>query len=57
MSLLEFVLNHSHQRAPKGIVYGPPGVGKTHFGAGTDKPLLIDCENVPPMSPVTAHRI
>lgn len=45
MSLLEFVLNHSHQRAPKGIVYGPPGVGKTHFGAGTDKPLLIDCEN------------
>lgn len=45
MNLLEAVLNHSHRRAPKGIIYGPPGVGKTNFGAGTDKPLLIDCEN------------
>jgi hypothetical protein len=32
-------------RAPKGIVYGPPGVGKTTFGAGTSRPLIIDCEN------------
>lgn len=45
MNVLESVLNQSHARAPKGIVYGPPGVGKTHFGAGTDRPLLIDCEN------------
>ncbi len=45
MNLLESVLNKSHGRAPKGIVYGPPGVGKTHLGAGTEKPLLIDCEN------------
>jgi hypothetical protein len=30
------VLTHAHMRAPKGIVYGPPGVGKTTFGAGAD---------------------
>ncbi|HRS72338.1 MAG TPA: AAA family ATPase [Anaerohalosphaeraceae bacterium] len=28
MTLLESVLNQTHMRAPKGIVYGPPGVGK-----------------------------
>lgn len=32
-------------RAPKGIVYGPPGIGKTTFGANADKPLIVDCEN------------
>lgn len=45
MTLLESVLNQNHMRAPKGIVYGPPGVGKTTFGAGTHKPIIIDCEN------------
>jgi len=45
MTLLESVLNETHMRAPKGIVYGPPGVGKTRFGAGTHKPILVDCEN------------
>lgn len=45
MSLFESVLNKTHMRAPKGIVYGPPGVGKTTFGAGTHKPLIVDCEN------------
>ncbi len=45
MTLLESVLNQTHMRAPKGIVYGPPGVGKTTFGAGTHKPIIIDCEN------------
>lgn len=39
------VLNKAHMRAPKGIVYGPPGVGKTTFGAGAGKALIIDCEN------------
>lgn len=45
MSIFEMILNQTHMRAPKGIVYGPPGVGKTTFGAGTHKPILIDCEN------------
>ena len=45
MCLFELVLNQTHMRAPKGIVYGPPGVGKTTFGAGTHKPIIIDCEN------------
>jgi len=33
------------QQAPKAIVYGPPGVGKTTFAAMADKSLLIDTEN------------
>ena len=39
------ILTRSHPRAPKGIVYGPPGSGKTTFGASADRPLLLDCEN------------
>jgi hypothetical protein len=39
------ILTRAHIRAPKGIVYGPPGIGKTTFGAGADKPLIVDCEN------------
>ncbi len=39
------VLTQSHLRAPKGIIYGPPGAGKTSLGAATDRPLIIDCEN------------
>jgi len=38
-------LNQANLRAPKGIVYGPPGIGKTHFGAGTSCPIIVDCEN------------
>ena len=38
------VLNQINMRAPKGIVYGPPGVGKTTFGAGSGG-LVIDTEN------------
>jgi len=38
------VLNQINLRAPKGIVYGPPGVGKTTFGAGSGG-LIIDTEN------------
>ena len=39
------VLNQADLRAPKGIVYGPPGIGKTTFGASTHKPIIVDCEN------------
>lgn len=45
MPLPANVLNQTHMRAPKGIVYGPPGIGKTTFGAGADKPIIVDCEN------------
>jgi len=45
MNLLESVRNQTHQRAPKGIIYGAPGVGKTTMGASTFKPILVDCEN------------
>jgi hypothetical protein len=45
MNLLNSVLNQTHRRAPKGIVYGPPGCGKSTFGAGADKSIIVDCEN------------
>ena len=45
MPLPSTVLTQANLRAPKGIVYGPPGVGKTTFGASTTKPIIIDCEN------------
>lgn len=45
MNLLETVLNQTHQRAPKGIIYGPPGVGKTTMGASAYRSLIVDCEN------------
>jgi len=45
MPLPSTVLTQANMRAPKGIVYGPPGVGKTTFGASTTKPIIIDCEN------------
>jgi len=45
MPLPDTVIRQTHLRAPKGIVYGPPGVGKTSFGASADRPLIIDCEN------------
>jgi hypothetical protein len=45
MPLPSTVLNQTHMRAPKGIVYGPPGAGKTTFGANTSKPIIVDCEN------------
>ena len=38
------VLNEVDQRAPKGIVHGKPGVGKTIFGAGANG-LILDAEN------------
>ncbi|NLF32448.1 MAG: ATP-binding protein [Planctomycetes bacterium] len=45
MTLPSEVLTRAHLRAPKGILYGPPGIGKTTFGAGADNPLIVDCEN------------
>jgi hypothetical protein len=45
MTLPSAVMTQANVRAPKGIVYGPPGIGKTTFGAATTKPLIIDCEN------------
>ena len=45
MPLPSTVLTQANMRAPKGIVYGPPGVGKTTFGANTTRPLIVDCEN------------
>jgi len=45
MPLPSAVLTQVNMRAPKGIVYGPPGVGKTTFGANTRKPIIVDCEN------------
>jgi len=45
MPLPSTVLTQVNMRAPKGIVYGPPGVGKTTFGANTRKPIIVDCEN------------
>ena len=45
MPLPSTILTKANMRAPKGIVYGPPGVGKTTFGANTSKPIILDCEN------------
>ena len=45
MTLPTNVLTQANMRAPKGIVYGPPGIGKTTFGANTHKPIIVDCEN------------
>ncbi len=45
MPLPDTILTQSHLRAPKGIVYGPPGSGKTTYGASADRPLIVDCEN------------
>lgn len=44
-SLLKNVIEQTTPQAPKGIVYGPPGIGKTTFGAKATKSLIIDCEN------------
>lgn len=44
-TLLESVVKASVCYPPKGIIYGPPGIGKTTFGASADDPLIIDCEH------------
>ena len=45
MSVLASVITKPTPVAPKGIIYGPPGVGKTTFGASAENSLIIDCEN------------
>ena len=45
MTLLQGVIREPSPSAPKGIVYGPSGVGKTTFGASPEDSLIIDCEN------------
>jgi hypothetical protein len=45
MSLFTQLLTRPAPSAPKGIVYGPPGVGKTTFGASAPDSILVDCEN------------
>lgn len=51
---LNSITKESRARAPKGIIYGPPGVGKTTFGAGTGG-LLLDTENGIPAKLEVAH--
>jgi DNA polymerase III delta prime subunit len=45
MTLLNDIIENPKPSPPKGIIYGPPGVGKTTFGASASKALVIDCEN------------
>jgi hypothetical protein len=45
MTLLNMVINDPKPTPPKGIIYGPPGAGKTTFGAHATDSLIIDCEN------------
>ena len=42
MGLMDTTVNAPAPSAPKGIIYGPPGVGKTTFGSVG---LIVDCEN------------
>lgn len=45
MSVLNNVIENPSPSAPKGIIYGPPGVGKTTFGATAEASIIVDCEN------------
>jgi hypothetical protein len=45
VALLEGIITQVTPAAPKGIIYGPPGIGKTTFGAMAPNSLIIDCEN------------
>ncbi len=45
MSILNGVIQKPIPTAPKGIMYGTPGVGKTTFGASPENSLVVDCEN------------
>ena len=49
MNLLESVLNETDMRAPKGIVYGPPGLGKTTLEPGQPIRSLSIVKMVLPM--------
>ena len=45
MTLLSNIITENRPSAPKGIIYGSPGVGKSTFGASATDSLVIDCEN------------
>lgn len=45
MTLLSNIITENRPSAPKGIIYGSPGVGKSTFGASATSSLIIDCEN------------
>ena len=45
MSVLNNIVQNPSPSAPKGIIYGPPGVGKTTFGAMAEASIIVDCEN------------
>lgn len=45
MSIFKNVQQQMTPSAPKGIIYGPPGIGKTTFGACAKGSLIVDCEN------------
>jgi hypothetical protein len=44
MGLMDKLITSTVLAPPKLIVYGPPGIGKTTFGASAGA-LLVDCEN------------
>jgi hypothetical protein len=44
MSVFDNIIDKPTPGAPKGIVYGPPGIGKTTFGALATDAIVIDCE-------------
>ena len=45
MSMFNSIIKNPSPSAPKGIIYGPPGIGKTYYGASADASIIIDCEN------------
>jgi len=45
VSLLNHIITAPKPQPPKGIIYGPPGIGKTTFGASATNPIILDCEN------------
>lgn len=45
MSLLDTVIKKPVPSAPKGIIYGGAGIGKTTLMASASDSLIIDCEN------------
>lgn len=42
--LSDIVVSGVTVHPPRVLLYGPPGVGKTHFGAGADNPIFIQTE-------------
>jgi hypothetical protein len=45
MSILNSTITKPTPTAPKGCIYGGPGVGKTTFASSAENSLIVDCEN------------